>query len=91
MRNIGSKLFVLLIIAAVVGGLGYAFYPEPVDADLATIERGSLLVTVDEDGKTRIREKYVVSAPLAGRLQRMSASRPCQTTGATSQMSPRSG
>jgi len=71
MRNIGSKLFVLLIIAAVVGGLGYAFYPEPVDADLATIERGSLLVTVDEDGKTRIREKYVVSAPLAGRLLRI--------------------
>lgn len=71
MRNIGSKLFVVLIAAIVVVGLGYAFWPQPVDVDLATVDRGSLQVTVDEDGKTRIREKYVVSAPLAGRLLRI--------------------
>lgn len=71
MRNIGSKLFVLVVVALVVGGLGYAFWPEPVDVDLAKVERGSLQVTVDEDGKTRIREKYVVSAPLVGRLLRI--------------------
>jgi HlyD family secretion protein len=71
MRNIGSKFFVLLIAALVVGGLGYAFWPEPADVDLAKVERGSLQVTVDEDGKTRIREKYVVSAPLVGRLLRI--------------------
>jgi HlyD family secretion protein len=39
--------------------------------DLAAVVRGPLQVTVDEDGKTRIREKYVVSAPLAGRLLRI--------------------
>jgi HlyD family secretion protein len=61
----------LLVAAAVVGGLGYAFWPEPVEVDLATVKRGSLQVTVDEDGKTRIREKYVVSAPLVGRLLRI--------------------
>jgi HlyD family secretion protein len=72
MRNLGSKLFVLLVVAAIVVGLGYAFVPEPVDADLATVERGDLLVTVDEDGKTRIREKYTVSAPLNGRILRIS-------------------
>ena len=71
MRNIGSKLFVVLIAAIVVVGLGYAFWPQPADVDLATVERGPLQVTVDEDGKTRIREKYVVSAPLAGRLLRI--------------------
>jgi len=72
MRNLGSKLFVLLVLAAIVVGLGYAFVPEPVDADLVTVERGDLLVTVDEDGKTRIREKYTVSAPLNGRILRIS-------------------
>jgi HlyD family secretion protein len=72
MRNLGSKLFVLLVAAAVVVGLGYAFLPEPVDVDLVTVERGDLLVTVDEDGKTRIREKYTVSAPLNGRILRIS-------------------
>ena len=71
MRNLGSKLFFLIVLAAVVGGLVYAFLPEPVDVDLATVERGLLRVTVDEDGKTRIREKYVVSAPLVGRLLRI--------------------
>ena len=44
---------------------------EPVEVDLAKVERGTLRVTVDEDGKTRIREKYVVSAPLVGRLLRI--------------------
>jgi HlyD family secretion protein len=71
MRNLGSKLFVLLVVAAVVVGIGYAFVPQPVDVDLATIERGTLRVTVNEDGKTRIREKYLVSAPLAGRVLRV--------------------
>jgi HlyD family secretion protein len=46
--------------------------PQPVDADLVTVERGDLIVTVDEDGKTRIREKYTVSAPLNGRILRIS-------------------
>jgi HlyD family secretion protein len=72
MRNLGSKLFVLLVVAAIVIGLGYAFVPEPVDADLVLVQRGDLLVTVDEDGKTRIQEKYTVSAPLNGRIVRIS-------------------
>ena len=46
--------------------------PQPVEVDLAKVERGTVQVTVDEDGKTRIREKYVVSAPLNGRILRIS-------------------
>jgi HlyD family secretion protein len=72
MRNIGSKLFVLFIVLAIVAGLGYAFLPAPVEVDLVKVERGTVRVTVDEDGKTRIREKYVVSAPLNGRILRIS-------------------
>lgn len=72
MRNIGSKLFVLLVLAAIAAGLGYAFMPQPVEVDLVKVQRGDLQVTVDEDGKTRIREKYVVSAPLNGRILRIS-------------------
>jgi HlyD family secretion protein len=72
MRNLGSKFFVILVVAMIVAGLGYAFLPEPVEVDLVAVERGMLRVTVDEDGKTRIREKYVVSAPLNGRILRIS-------------------
>jgi HlyD family secretion protein len=71
MRNLGSKLFMFLVLAAIVGGLGYAFFPEPAEVDLATIERGNVRVTVDQEGKTRIHDKYVVSAPLVGRLLRI--------------------
>jgi HlyD family secretion protein len=56
---------------AVVGLLIYAFLPARVEVDVARVERGSLLVTVDREGKTRVRERYVVSAPLAGRVQRI--------------------
>jgi HlyD family secretion protein len=72
MRNLGSKLFVLLIAALLVAGLGYAFMPRPIEIDIVKVDRGNVRVTVDEDGKTRIREKYVVSAPLNGRILRIS-------------------
>jgi HlyD family secretion protein len=56
---------------AVVGLIIYAFLPARVEVDTARVERGSLRVTVDREGKTRVRERYVVSAPLAGRIQRI--------------------
>ncbi len=66
-RRLISILFVLGVVGAIVFGL----MPAPVEVDLATVEQGAIRVTVDQDGKTRIREKYVVSAPLAGRLLRI--------------------
>lgn len=71
MRNLGSKAFVLVVAAAIVGGLVFAFIPRPLQVDLVHVDRGAVRVTVDEDGKTRIREKYVVSAPLNGRILRI--------------------
>lgn len=56
---------------AVLAGIVYAFLPQPVPVDAAVIGRGPLSVTVNEDGKTRIRERYVVSTPLAGQLRRI--------------------
>lgn len=57
----------LLIIAALV----YGFRTPPVEIDLASVTTGPLLVTVEEDGRTRVKERYVVSSPLAGRLLRV--------------------
>lgn len=64
----------ILFAAAVlvgVGALAYAFAPRPAAVDLTRVTRGPLRVTVDEDGRTRIKERYVVSAPLAGQLRRI--------------------
>jgi HlyD family secretion protein len=58
-------------LAAIAGVIGYGMWPAPVEADLASVTRGTVRETVDQDGKTRIRERYIVSAPLAGRLLRI--------------------
>jgi HlyD family secretion protein len=70
MKSWLSWLLVLVGLTLVVA-IGYSFWPKPQEVDLVTVERGSIAVSVDEDGKTRIREKYVVSAPLSGRLLRI--------------------
>ena len=49
----------------------WSVMPRAVSAELATVTKGLFVATVDEDGKTRIRERYVVAAPLAGRLGRI--------------------
>jgi HlyD family secretion protein len=54
-----------------VAGLAYAWRPRALAVDVATVTRGDLVVSVDEVGKTRVRDRYVVSAPLAGNLLRI--------------------
>jgi HlyD family secretion protein len=65
------NLLLVLFVAAAAGVVVYAFWPKPVAVDTAEVTRGPMQVTVDEDGKTRIKERYIVSAPLAGRLARI--------------------
>jgi HlyD family secretion protein len=71
MRVFVRRLILLLFVAALGTAIVYGLWPAPVEADLATVTRGSIRETVDQDGKTRIRDRYIVSAPLAGRLQRI--------------------
>jgi HlyD family secretion protein len=71
MRSRFRKLLLVLFGAAIVAAVGWGLVPEPIEVDLAPATRGEVEVTVDEDGKTRIREKYVVSAPLGGRVLRI--------------------
>jgi HlyD family secretion protein len=60
-----------LVLAAVLALLVISFLPQPVPVDVAPVAQGPFEQTVDEDGKTRVRERYVVSAPLAGRVLRI--------------------
>ncbi|HSQ80688.1 MAG TPA: HlyD family efflux transporter periplasmic adaptor subunit [Casimicrobiaceae bacterium] len=63
----------LWALAAVLAAaaLAWVLYPKPLRVDVAAVTRGTFVKTVDEDGKTRVRERYLVSAPLAGRLLRI--------------------
>ncbi len=51
--------------------LGYAFAPRPIVVDMGEAKRAPMVVTIDEEAKTRVRDAYVVSAPIAGRLLRV--------------------
>ncbi|MFO7287682.1 MAG: HlyD family efflux transporter periplasmic adaptor subunit [Gammaproteobacteria bacterium] len=64
-------LFWAAAAVAVAVLLALAFRPQPVPVDLAEVSRGPLMVTVRDEGRTRVREEYVVSAPVAGRLLRV--------------------
>ena len=60
---------VTIVIIAIV--LRVAFWPRAVAVDLAQVEVGDLIVTVDEEGRTRVHDSYVVATPVAGRLLRV--------------------
>jgi HlyD family secretion protein len=59
-------------LGAVLVALVWALWPKPVSVEVAEVRRGELIVTVDEEGKTRIKDVYTVSAPITGKLVRLS-------------------
>lgn len=67
-----KRLLKIALVVVVVVAIGvWAFSPGAVPADFVTVERGALQVTVNEEGRTRVRHRYVVSAPLPGRMTRI--------------------
>jgi HlyD family secretion protein len=62
----------VLAVLAIVGGLlAVALWPVSLEVDVATVARGPLVVTVDEEGRTRVRDRFVISAPVSGRVLRI--------------------
>lgn len=63
----------LILIAVIAAGLAagiWALWPQPVPVDVALIARGPLEVTVEDEGITRVRDVYTVSAPITGKMLR---------------------
>ena len=57
-----------VILAAI---LGWVFWTPAVEVETAVVRQGHFEETIREDGQTRVRERYVVAAPLAGTLLRI--------------------
>ncbi|MBR9842468.1 MAG: HlyD family efflux transporter periplasmic adaptor subunit [Rhodobacteraceae bacterium] len=66
-RN-GLMIGVAVLVAA---ALAAAFWPQPAEVDLGTVERGAMRLTIDEEARTQVRDPYVVSTPIAGHLLRV--------------------
>lgn len=66
------KWFRWVLLVIVVGGLiAVSMIPSPVPVDVAAVSSGEMVVAVESEGVTRVRDLYVVAAPVAGRLKRI--------------------
>lgn len=67
-----SRLILTAATILLVGGaLTAAFWPKPTMVDMGAVTVGTLRMTIDEEGRTRVRDAYIVSTPVAGQLQRV--------------------
>src|SRR6516162_6091082 len=67
-----KRIVGILVLSLIAAGLAWFARPRPLPVDLATVTRGPIEVTADDDGKTRVRHIYTVSAPVAGKVLRIS-------------------
>lgn len=57
--------------AAAAAALAWAFSPRPIEVEVATVKQGRFEQAIEEDGRTRLKERYTISAPVAARLARI--------------------
>ncbi|MCC6533823.1 MAG: HlyD family efflux transporter periplasmic adaptor subunit [Burkholderiales bacterium] len=60
-----------LALGAAAALTAWALRPQPISVETAAVTQGRFEQTIDDDGKTRVRDRYTVAAPLAGRLLRI--------------------
>jgi HlyD family secretion protein len=65
------RIFSTTVGLIVLLGLVYGFLPRPVAVDAVAARRGPMRVTVEEEGRTRVKDRFVVSAPVPGYLRRI--------------------
>jgi HlyD family secretion protein len=66
-----ARIGITLLGLALAGGLVYGFMPRAVAVDVTAATKGPLAVTIEEEGKTRVMERYIVSAPMSGYARRI--------------------
>lgn len=70
MRRWINRIVLLIVLGAIVATLVWSMWPQPVPVEATTVGRGPLRVTVVEDGRAVVEDRYLVTAPLAGTVGR---------------------
>lgn len=65
------RVFLLALLVIVLASLAWGFRPKPVLVETGLAERKPLRVAVEQEGRTRVVDRYVVSAPVAGFMRRI--------------------
>jgi HlyD family secretion protein len=73
-RRVLGRVVWGVVALAIVAMLVVALLPKPIPVEATKVTRGKLTVTVNEAARTRVKDRYVVSAPLAGNLGRIELS-----------------
>lgn len=66
-----KRLLLAAAALAAVAAVVFVLLPAPLNVDGALVQPGPMQVTVDDQGETRSHDRYVLSAPVAGRLTRI--------------------
>lgn len=66
-----NRALMIVVAVAVLGVVAYGFIPKPVPVETAKVTRGEVLVTVDNESRTRVRDRYTLFAPVAATLRRV--------------------
>ncbi|MBI5632630.1 MAG: efflux RND transporter periplasmic adaptor subunit [Nitrospirae bacterium] len=69
--EVRRRILIITVTVSVIAALVYGFIPKPVRVDMTQVKKGPMRVTIDEEGKTRVKDRFVVSAPVAGFLRRI--------------------
>ncbi|MFM2169933.1 MAG: hypothetical protein RI957_162 [Verrucomicrobiota bacterium] len=70
-RHLLRKILPWLIVVSVLAWIIAGLWPKPIPVETGVVTRAPLTVTVLEEGKTRIRHCYIVAAPVAGTMRRV--------------------
>jgi len=70
-RGLFRKLLLWSFFIGLGALIAVGLMPKPIEVEVATLARGPLTVNVIEEGKTRIRNRYIVSSPVAGQMRRV--------------------
>lgn len=65
-----KRLALVILAAAIASGFAWLLWPQPILVDLAHAHRGPMELTITEEGTNRIRDTYIVSAPVTGKVAR---------------------
>lgn len=65
------RAFWAATLLVLCGAIAYGLWPRPLEVDTATIDRGTVTVEASDEGRSRMHEVYVLSAPVAGLVLRV--------------------
>ncbi|KUG22616.1 putative rnd efflux membrane fusion protein [hydrocarbon metagenome] len=70
-HSLRRKVLVISVLAIVIVLLIYGFLPKTQDVDIVAVKRGPLQITIEEEGRTRLKDRFTISAPTAGYMRRI--------------------